>query len=96
MAKNVLPLIPRKYIKRNGKVDLWDVLIENGPARFEFTAILAREALQRDPDRFKFELPKGTKQGSLQDEADEREQENMEEGDRIDDADPHFGKRKQQ
>lgn len=67
-----LPMIPRKHIKPNGRVDLWDTQIENGPVRIEFTSILAREALVRDKDRFKFELPRGVKPGPLQDEADER------------------------
>lgn len=71
MAKT-LPLIPRKFFKRNGKVDLWDVLIEDGPVKIEFTPILAREALGRDKDRYKLELPRGAKPGTLQIEADER------------------------
>ena len=68
-----LPFIPAKYIKRpSGKVDLWDIKIDGGPVRVEFTGILAREALQRDPERFMFELPKGIRPGPLQQEADER------------------------
>lgn len=67
-----LPQIPRGRIKRNGRVDLWDVLIEGGPVKVEFTTILAREALVRDPARFQFELSRGTKPGQLQVEADER------------------------
>lgn len=67
-----LPYIPRKNIKLNGRVDLWDVLVEEGPAKVEFTTILAREALQRDSERYKLDLPRGTKPGPAQAAAEER------------------------
>lgn len=89
-----LPHIPRKHLKPNGRVDLWDVLIENGPVKVEFTTILAREALQRDPGRFKMALPPGTKAGPLQIEADERAAAELAEAD-AEPADPHFGRRNQ-
>jgi hypothetical protein len=87
-----LPHIPRKYIKPNGKVDLWDVLIERGPVRVEFTTLLAREALARDPDRFKFDLPKGVKPGELQLEADERARADAESDD-TEPPDPVYGRK---
>lgn len=65
-----LPLIPRKSIKPNGNVDLWDMLAENGPVKIERTTIIAREAMQRDSERYKLELPRGTKPGPAQIEAE--------------------------
>lgn len=67
-----LPYIPRKNIKANGRVDLWDVVVEDGPVKIEFTSILAREAMVRDPARYKLELPRGTKPGPAQTAAEER------------------------
>lgn len=75
MAPKPLPFIPRKYMKPDGTVDLWDTDDSEhtgGPKKINQTAILAREALQRGGDRYKFELPKGMKPGPAQIEADER------------------------
>lgn len=90
MAKT-LPLIPRKYIKANRRVDLWDVLIEGGPVKLERTAILAREALAYDPDRYVLTLPRGMKPGPLQEEAEEREREMAAEA-AAEPADPVYGR----
>lgn len=95
MSTKPLPLIPRKYFKRDGKVDMWDVIIDGGPVKVEFTAILAREALQRDPDRFKFELPRGVQPGPLQVEAEERARAQSDERD-TEAPDPVYGRRKQE
>lgn len=89
-----LPHIPRKHIKPNGNVDLWDVLIDGGPVKVEFTTILAREALVRDKDRYKFELPRGAKPGDLQVEADERRAAEQAETD-AEPPDPVYGRRNQ-
>lgn len=94
MATAALPLIPRKYVKC-GKVELWDVLVEGGPVKVEFNLILAREALQRDPKRFKFEMPKGMTPGPLQAEADEYARQKAEEAD-AEPPDPIYGRRKQE
>ncbi len=92
--KKPLPHIPRKHLKPNGKVDLWDIVIEDGPVKLEFTAILAREALMYDPDRYKFDLPRGVKPGPLQDEAEARAREEAEAAD-AEPPDPVYGKRSQ-
>lgn len=88
-----LPMIPRKHIKPNGRVDLWDVLSDGGPFKVEFTTINAREALLYDKDRYKFELPRGTKQGPAQDEADERAAAEAEESAETQANDPHYGRK---
>lgn len=92
--KKPLPHIPKKYIKPNGKVDLWDVVIEGGPVKCEFTTILAREALLYDPDRYHFNLPAKTKPGPLQEEAEERAREDAAAAD-AEPPDPVYGKRSQ-
>lgn len=92
--KKPLPHIPRKYIKANGKVDLWDMVIEGGPVKCEFTTILAREALLYDPERYYFSLPTKVKPGRLQEEADERAREDAEAAD-AEPPDPVHGKRSQ-
>lgn len=91
--KAALPLIHPKYIKRGDKVDLWDVVIENGPVKSEFTVILAREALARDAERWKLDLPKGTKPGPLQDEADRLAAEQEGAAAETAAADPVYGRR---
>lgn len=88
---NPLPYIPRKSIKPNGNVDLWDVLAEDGPVKLERTTIIAREALQRDPARYKLELPRGTKPGPAQIEAERRAAEIAAE-ENTEPPDPVFGR----
>lgn len=89
--------IPRRYIKPNGKVDLWDMtgpLVDEqptGPVKVEFSGILAREALQRDPDRYRTDLPKGVKPGPAQAEADERAAAEQAEADAEANRDPVYG-----
>jgi hypothetical protein len=90
--------IPRRYIKPNGKVDLWDMtgpLDESGeptgPVKLEFTGILAREALQRDPERYKVDLPRGVKPGPAQAEAEERAAADQTEADAEANRDPVYG-----
>lgn len=87
-----LPHIARKHFKPNGRVDLWDVVIEDGPVKLEFTSILAREALQRDPKRFCLVLPKGMKPGKLQDDADERARLDAQTAAEIEASDPAYGR----
>lgn len=87
-----LPYIPHKRVKRDGKVDLWDIQIEGGPLKIEFTGILAREALQRDPERFKLDLPRGMKPGPAQEEADRRAAEAQAEAD-AEAPDPVYGRK---
>lgn len=96
MAVKPLPMIPRKHVRRDGMVEFWDTSEENGgPVKLERQAILAREALMNDPDRYKLELPRGTKPGPAQIEADERRAAEAEELAREADADPHYGRRSQ-
>lgn len=100
MATKALPMIARKYIKPRGLVDVWDMQIDRGtdalagPLRLEMTAILAREALQRDSDRYKLELPRGEKPGPAQIEAELRAAEELADPDEK--PDPVYGKRSQQ
>lgn len=94
MATAPLPHIARKFIKPNGKVDLWDIADKDDPVKLEFTAILAREALQRDKERYKLELPKGVKPGAAQAEAERRAAEEMAEAD-AEPPDPVYGRRNQ-
>jgi hypothetical protein len=92
MAKEQpLPFIPRKYLRPDHKVDLWDVLIEGGPVKIEFTSMLAREALVRDPERYKFDLPRGVKPGQLQFDAEDRARALAEEAE-SEPPDPVFGR----
>lgn len=106
MALKPLPMIPRRYIDPHGNVGLWDMVgedtgekdkvgdpVTDGPVRISRTAILAREALQRDPDRYKLDLPKGTKPGPGQLAQEERARAEAEEADAERDADPVYGKR---
>lgn len=86
-----LPHIPRKHIKANGRVDLWDVLIEDGPVKIEFTTILAREALVRDAERFQFNLPRGMKPGPAQIAAEARAAEELDQA-AAEPPDPAYGR----
>lgn len=96
MTVKPLPMIPRKYVRRDGLVEFWDTSEENGgPVKLERQAILAREALANDPDRYKLELPRGVKPGPAQIEADERVRSEAEELAREAEADPHYGRRSQ-
>lgn len=88
---NPLPYIPRKHLKPNGHVDLWDMGATDGPVKLERTAIIAREALQRDPERFKLELPRGTKPGPAQVAAETRAAEIAAE-ENAEQPDPVFGR----
>lgn len=90
----LLPLIHRKHIKRDGKVDLWDIVEDGGPVKIEFPAILAREALARDPERYHLNLPRGLKPGPLQAENEERIRLQNEEAEATADADPVYGGRR--
>lgn len=94
MAAKPLPMIPRKYLKPNGVVELWDMEAVDGPVKIERTGILAREALQRDPDRYKLELPRGVKPGQAQFDAEERAREEQAEAE-AEAPDPVFGQRNQ-
>ncbi len=91
MPTKPLPMIPRKYIKKNGRVDVWDMEVENGPAKIEFTTMLAREALQRDEKRYKLELPRGMKPGQLQLDNEERAAADAEAAN-VEPADPVYGR----
>lgn len=105
-----LPYIPRRAIKPNGKVDLWDLIgqptgkkdektgfeITDGPVKIEFNSILAREALQRDPDRYKIDLPRGVKPGPGQIAFEERQRAEAEELEAEANRDPVYGNRSQQ
>lgn len=98
MATKPLPMIPRKHIDAHGHVMLWDVVGPlddekngTGPVKVQFTGILAREALQRDPDRYKLDLPRGIKPGPAQDEADERDRELAAEAEAEANKDPVYG-----
>jgi hypothetical protein len=95
VAKEI-PLIPRKYVRKDGTVELWDLLEEGGPVRIVRTGILAREALGRDGDRFKLELPRGMKPGPAHAEAEARAAEEAAEAAAEADKDPVYGKRSQQ
>lgn len=88
MAKP-LPMIARKHIRSDGTVELWDMMAEDGPVKMVRTAILAREALQLDPERFKLELPRGTKPGPAQLAAEEHAREAAAEEDA---PDPVYGR----
>lgn len=80
-------MIPHTAIKRNGKVDLWDLDAENGPIRIELFPIDAKHAL-KFRDRYVFKLPKGKTPGPAQIEAEERA---AAESDDQTSRDPHFG-----
>lgn len=89
-----LPMIPRKHVRSNGSVEFWDMLAEDGPVKLERTSILAREAMQRDPERYRLELPRNIKPGPAQIEAERRAAEAAAEDE--DPPDPVYGKRRQQ
>jgi hypothetical protein len=93
--------IPQKHLKRNGKVDLWDMgppdespeyaaweALHGGPIKIEQWAVDARHTLTIESKRYKLTLPKGIEPGRAQREADERA---TAEGDQQEAADPHFG-----
>lgn len=94
MAEKPLPMIARRFISRTGHVDLWDMLADDGPVKITRTGILAREALGRDPERYKLELPKGIKPGPAQTRAEEEAAAAAAELDN-EPPDPVFGKRNQ-
>ena len=94
MAIATLPHVPKRFIKPNGKVDLWDIVIEDGPVKLEFTTILAREALRNDKDRYKLELPRGMKPGPAQIEFEEQMAAQQAEAD-AEPPDPVYGRRNQ-
>jgi hypothetical protein len=71
--------------------DKWHT--ENGgPLKIEFWGVDARAALDKGPDRFKLELPRGQKPGRAQIEAEEMAKAEGLELDTLRDRDPNFGK----
>lgn len=106
MANKPLPMVPRKHIDVHGNVALWDLVgeptgekdektghpITDGPVKIVRTGILAREALARDPDRYKLDLPKGFKPGPAQIAADERAHDEAAAEDAERAADPIYGR----
>ena len=64
-----------------------------GPVKVELWAIDAKHALEVETERYRVDLPRGTKPGAAQIEADERAAEEAEATDRARDADPQFGAR---
>lgn len=96
MAIAALPMIPRKYVDpKTGRVNVWDLSTETdppGPVKIEMTGILAREALQRDPERFKLELPRGVKPGPAQEEAERLAADRADPGPQ-ETTDPAYGRR---
>jgi hypothetical protein len=96
-------MLTQKDVKRNGKVDLWDLgPAKDDPAREkweqevgahkrEMWAADARHALTADKARYVLKLPKGVQPGSAQAEADERAEYELEEAGRLSAADPQYG-----
>lgn len=101
MAKP-LPMIPRNRVDKHGMVELWDMLETDGegnvigPVKIKRQAILAREALQRDPDRYRLDLPRGVKPGPAQEEAERRAAEEAAEAEAEAAADPVYGAARRQ
>lgn len=105
VAKKPLVMIQRKYIDQYGNVALWDLIGEptgekdaktgaaltDGPVQIVRTGILAREALNRDPERYVLTLPKGSKPGPAQIEAEERARDEADEANAERNADPVYG-----
>lgn len=101
MAATVL--IPSKHLKRNGKVDVWDVGPSDevefkaweeqygGPVRVEQWAVDARHSLSVEPKRYKLTLPKGDEPGRYQKDLDAQA---ATEGEAQEAADPHYGQGK--
>jgi len=85
-------MIRQQDIKRNGKVDLWDVKVEGGPAQVEMWPVDAKHALKADPERYCLKLPKGTKPGPAHDAALERLAEEAGEENAARDSDPVYGR----
>lgn len=75
-------------VKPNGKVDVWDLEAVDGPLTVELFAVDARHAIEKFPDRWMLKLPKGSKPGPAQIEAEERA---AAEAEGVQQADPHFG-----
>lgn len=93
-------LIPQKYLKATGKVDLWDMGPPNeaeykewenqygGPVRIEQWAVDARHSLTVEPKRYKLTLPKGIEPGRYQKDMDSQTADADEQAQA---EDPHFG-----
>ena len=79
--------IPFTKIKPTGKVDLWDMLADDGPVVVELWAVDARHALDVDKDRWRLELPKNAKPG----EAEKRRLADLAAQNELEGADPHYG-----
>lgn len=95
MAAKPLPMIPRRYVNAHGNVALWDMAEEGGPVQIVRAGILAREALGRDPERYRLELPKNVKPGPAQLEAEQRAREEADELNTDIDRDPVYGRKAQ-
>ncbi len=63
-----------------------------GPVKIELWGIDARHALEREPERYKLDLPKGQKPGKAQIDAEEMARAEGMELAALRDRDPNFGK----
>lgn len=96
MATNPLPFIPRQRVDKHGMVEFWDMdegEETRGPVKIRRQVILAREALGRDKERYRLDLPRGIKPGPGQAEAEAQEAELAAEAQAEADRDPVYGKR---
>lgn len=64
---------------------------KGGPIKIEMWGVDARWALEKEPARYKLDLPKGARPGKAQIEADERAAVEIEELKRARALDPQFG-----
>lgn len=65
--------------------------VNGGPVKLERFGVTAREAFERDPKRYKLDLPRGMKPGRAQVLADEAYAAELEELKRAAALDPQFG-----
>lgn len=67
---------------------------KGGPVKQEFWGVDATFAMEREPERYKLDLPRGTKPGAAQLAAEERAEVEIEELKRARALDPQFGQQR--